>query len=89
MKYSLILVFTAAGIASACGSQKIKLAAAPGQESIVRDGVPALISSKQNVVMIKPNNQILKGNARPAFTVVVRNQGQKPVTLSEENITAI
>jgi hypothetical protein len=31
----------------------------------------------------------LKGNARPAFTVVVRNQGQKPVTLSEENITAI
>ncbi len=89
MRFSSILLFAIAGFTAACGSQKIKLSAAPGQDSIVRDGVPALISKKRNIVMLKPNTQVLKGNARPAFTVVVRNHGTEPVTLSEASITAI
>lgn len=72
----------------ACASQKIQLSAAPGQEAIVRDGIPSLISKKKNLVMLRPNNQLLKGNARPAFTVAVRNLENKPQTLLEANINA-
>ena len=73
---------------SACASQRIELAAAPGQEAIVRDGIPSLVSKKHNLVMLRPNSQLLKGNPRPAFTVAVRNLGSKPETLLEANITA-
>jgi hypothetical protein len=89
MRIPLIFTLILASLSAGCSSQKIKLAASPGQESIVRDGVPALVSKKRNLVMLKPNTQVLKGNARPAFTVAVRNHGTQPITLLETNITAI
>lgn len=75
-------------VLTACASQRIELSAAPGQESIIRDGIPSLVSQKKNLVMLRPNSQLLKGNPRPAFTVAVRNLGAKPETLLETNITA-
>jgi hypothetical protein len=71
-----------------CASQKIALVPAADQEAIVRNGVPALISRKKHLVMLRPNTRLLKGNARPAFTLVVRNQSTKPETLFESSITA-
>ena len=73
---------------SGCTSQRIDLAAGPGQEAIVRDGVPALVSKKRHLVMLRPNNRLLKGNARPAFTLVVRNMGGSSETLLESKISA-
>jgi hypothetical protein len=72
-----------------CSSpQKVSLMAAPDQESIVRNGIPALISQKKNLVMIRPNTRLLRGNSRPAFTLVVRNQGRSPITLHEADVSA-
>ncbi len=82
----LVTLFTPFVVA--CASQKIQLTAAAGQESLVRDGIPSLVSKKKNLVMLRPNDQLLKGNARPAFTVAVRNLGPKPETLLEANINA-
>ena len=84
--YSLLLGLSVA--VAGCAAQRIDLAAGPGQDAIVRDGVPALVSKKRNVVMLRPNSRLLKGNSRPAFTVVVKNQGDRPETLLETNITA-
>lgn len=72
----------------ACSTHEIKLAAGAGQEAIVRDGIPALVSRKKHVVMLRPNNVLLKNNPRPAFTVVVRNAGSSPETLLMSEVTA-
>ena len=37
-----------------CQSDRISLTAGPSQQAIVRDGVPALVSNKQNTVMLRP-----------------------------------
>lgn len=88
MRTNHFLALCCTVLLSACASQRIELAAAPGQEAIIRDGVPSLISKKKNIVMLRPNSKLLKGNPRPAFTVAVRNLGPKPETLLEANITA-
>ncbi|MCC7251618.1 hypothetical protein [Hyphomicrobium sp.] len=64
------------------------MAAAPGQESIIRDGVPALVSRKKHVVMLKPNSRVIDGSARPAFTIVVNNMSGAPHDLLESSISA-
>ncbi len=87
---ALVRLFLLACLAEGlgCASQKIALVPAADQEAIVRNGVPALISRKKNLVMLRPNTRLLKGNARPAFTLVVRNLGRSPETLFESSITA-
>jgi len=50
--------------------------------------MPALISKKRHLVMIRANTRLLPGGARPAFTVIVRNQGRGPETLLETGIRA-
>jgi hypothetical protein len=54
----------------------------------MRDGLPALISQKKHVVMLRPNTRLVQANARPSFTLVVRNQSKKPETLYESSIVA-
>lgn len=88
MRQSVIFAPLCALFLIGCASQTIQLSAAPGQEAIVRDGLPSLVSKKKNIVMLRPNTRLLKGNARPAFTVVVRNSGNKPETLFETGISA-
>jgi len=76
-------------IAAGCSQpQTIHLAAAPGQESIIRDGVPALVSRKQHVVMLRPNSRVIDGSARPAFTIVVNNMSGASHDLLESSISA-
>jgi hypothetical protein len=88
MFFLRILAISLCTAAMGCSTHEIKLAAAPGQESIVRDGVPALVSHKRHVVMIRPNSVLLKNSARPAFTVAVRNMGGRPEILRVSSITA-
>ena len=69
-----------------CASQQVQLTALPGQEQIVRDGKPALVSRKKHFVMLRPNSKMIKSNSRPAFTLVVRNLGVNPANLLISNI---
>lgn len=84
---ALVLILTAS-VALGCAPQRIELTAAPGQESMIRDGMPALISRKQHLVMLRPNKRLVAANARPAFTIAVRNFGNQPVTLYESGVSA-
>lgn len=76
------------GVAGCASVEHVQLSAAPGQEAIVRNGVPALISQKQNLVMLRPNSRQIDGGSRPAFTVAVLNMGKQPATLQETDIRA-
>jgi hypothetical protein len=88
MREKLPLALLCCVLAGCASSQKVLLTAGPDQQAIVRDGVPALISQKKHLVMLRPSARLIKGNARPAFTLVVRNQSSKPETLLESSITA-
>ncbi|AHB50350.1 hypothetical protein W911_14640 [Hyphomicrobium nitrativorans NL23] len=88
MREKLLLALLCCVLAGCASSEQILLTAAPDQQAIVRDGIPALISHKKHLVMLRPNNRLVKSGARPAFTLVVRNQGQSPETLFEASISA-
>jgi hypothetical protein len=84
-----LLIAVLCGVLSGCGSsQKIMLAPAPGQQALVRDGSPALVSQKKHLVMLRANDRLVKTGSRPAFTLVVRNLGDRAETLYETGITA-
>lgn len=64
------------------------LTAAPDQQSIVRNGISVLASTKKHIVMLRPNSRLVGANDRPAFTIVVKNQGRTPETLLESSVRA-
>jgi len=67
---------------TACAPQKdsISLTAAPGQQAIIRDGVPALVSSKKNTVFLRPLDARQESGGRPKFVVAMYNRGNAPAT---------
>jgi hypothetical protein len=74
---------------SACSSNtRISLSAASNQESLTRDGVPALVSKQKYVVMLKPASAVIRSSGRPAFVVAVYNPTRKPTELHVAGISA-
>jgi len=84
----LLAAITAAIFLGGCSSHTIQLTPASDQQAIYRDGLPALVSQKKHVVMIRPNVRQVKGNSRPSFTVAVLNADRQPHTLFEKAISA-
>lgn len=85
-KWSLVLLCSV--LAGCAPSEQILLTAAADQQAIVRDGIPALVSQKKHLVMLRPNTRMLKSGTRPAFTLAVLNQGATSETLLEASISA-
>ena len=56
------------------------------QQAVVRDGVPALVSSWKNVVFLRPlaSHQVSYG--RPHFVVALLNRGKGAATLKVSDI---
>jgi hypothetical protein len=49
----------------------------PQQQSLMRDGQPALVSrQKSSVVLVRPASRQLQANGRPVFVVGINNLGQ-------------
>jgi hypothetical protein len=83
------LGLAAAFIVTGCASsEQVLLTASTDQQAIMRNGVPALISNKKNVVMLRPNSRQMPTGSRPAFTIAVFNAGKHPITLQESDIRA-
>lgn len=75
-------------LATGCASERVTLEAAPGQNAFYRNGVPALVSAKSHVVFLRPSSRLLRSGDRPAFTVAVKNLGNRPVTIFEQSVRA-
>lgn len=69
---------------SACAPQRdiISLAAAPDQQAMIRDGVPALVSSKKHAVFLRPTDARQESGGRPKFVVAMLNRGNAPATFN-------
>jgi hypothetical protein len=69
-------------------SERIALVASPAQQSLTRDGVPALLSAQKQVVMLRPVAASVRRGDRPTFVLAVYNRAKRPAELRVANITA-
>lgn len=91
MKSRLLLFSAAIALVSVAGcatSDQISLVAAADQLALTRDGVPALISRKNHVLLLRPNSRQIKSSSRPSFTIAALNAGSTPQELFERAISA-
>jgi hypothetical protein len=103
MKYSLInrwgalmrgsywyfcLIFGLCPLLGCASNARISLSAAPNQESLTRDGVPALVSKQKYVVMLRPAAAVVRSSGRPSFVVAVYNPTKAPTELRVSGISA-
>src|SRR5262249_27688620 len=75
-------------LSGCASSEHISLMAAPSQQSMTRDGVPALLSTQRQLVMLRPVQASVRRGDRPAFVVAVYNRGRTPTDLLVRNISA-
>jgi hypothetical protein len=74
------------GIAALCAAlggcvtaETVQFKASPQQQSMVRDGQPALISrQKSSVVLVRPASRQLQAGGRPVFVVGINNLSKTP-----------
>lgn len=69
---------------SSCTAPKDTFSLTPsaGQEAMVRDGVPALVSSKRHIAFIRPAASQQASADRPRFVIALLNRGKQPATFS-------
>ena len=68
--------------------QRLSLEPSAGQQSLTRDGESALISAKQNVVMIRPADGSVAAGDRPAFVVLIGNMTSQRLDFSPNMLSA-
>jgi hypothetical protein len=82
--------FAFAALCDGCASHEVaNFQARAGQESIVRDGRPALVSRANNsIVMIAPAVRQFRSGGRPVFVVGIYNLSQAPLGFRVADISA-
>ena len=62
----------------------------PQQQSMMRDGQPALVSrQKSSVVLVRPASRQLQANGRPVFVVGINNLGKQPIEFRVGQVAAL
>jgi hypothetical protein len=62
----------------------------PQQQSMMRDGQPALVSrQKSSLVLVRPASRQLKANGRPVFVVGINNFSKGPVDFRVSQVEAV
>src|SRR6202012_4240619 len=62
----------------------------PQQQTMMRDGQPALVSRQKNsLVLVRPAARQLQANGRPVFVVGINNLGKQPVDFVVAQVEAV
>ncbi|QFR34719.1 hypothetical protein [Ancylobacter sp. TS-1] len=87
MRAVAVLAVTLA-LAGCVTGERAEFKPSVGQEAIVRDGNPALVSMKpRSVVMVKPAKREMVPGGRPVYVIAAYNAGQESTLLAVSNIT--
>ena len=75
-------------VAGGCAAPRDDFSLRPsaGQQALVREGVPALLSSKRNTVFLRPLAPQQEANGRPRFVIAMLNRGKAPATFNVSSI---
>jgi hypothetical protein len=85
----IVVVILAATCSGCVTGEKVSFLPTQNQEQIIRDGNPALVSKRQNsIVLIRPAGRQIPSNGRPVFVVGVTNLTKAPITFRVANIEA-
>src|ERR1700710_123126 len=61
----------------------------PNQQTLMRDGQPALVSRQKNsLVLVRPASRQLQANGRPVFVVGINNIGKQPIEFQVAQVEA-
>lgn len=83
-----IMIVGTALMLAGCVTETAQFKPLAGQETIVRDGQPALVSKKPNsVVLIRPAQRQFERGGRPIYVVAIMNAGRAPVLVTTKGIT--
>src|SRR5689334_7414199 len=82
---------TAIALAALCAgcvtSEKVQFQASADQRAIVRDGNPALVSTKKNsIVMLRPASRQFQAGRRPVFVLAIYNNTNSPLDFRMSNV---
>jgi hypothetical protein len=70
-------------IVSGCFAEVAKFSPQIGQEAIVRDGVPAMVSRKPySIVMLRPAKRQFQAGARPSYVLAIFNPTNRPLNFT-------
>jgi hypothetical protein len=62
----------------------------PQQQTMMRDGQPALVSRQKNsLVLVRPASRQLQANGRPVFIVGINNLGKDPIDFRVSQVEAV
>jgi hypothetical protein len=86
-------VVVAFGVAALCAgcvtTESVQFQASPGQQALIRDGQPAIVSTKKNsIVMIRPASRQFRLGGRPVFVLAIYNRTAGPEEFRIANVHA-
>lgn len=88
MRVIFFVVAVSIALIGCASSDQLTLIADESQTALTRDGVPALLSNKKHVVMLRPVSRAIDSGSRPSFVIAVNNRSKKPTDLRINRITA-
>lgn len=88
----VVVSLLAAALLSGCVTNEVvKFSATnPNQQSMVRDGRPALVSRQKNsIVLVSTANRNVQTNGRPVFVVGITNMSKQPIDFRVEQVEVV
>ena len=85
----IVVAFALAGLCAGCvTTETVQFQAAADQQSLVRDGKPALVSTRQNsMVIVRPASRQFQIGGRPVFVVGIYNRSAKPLNFRVDDVS--
>ncbi|WP_126397874.1 hypothetical protein [Blastochloris tepida] len=84
-----MLVLAVASVLGACVHERVAFQAGPDQQSITRDGQPAIVSRrKSSIVLVRAAAREFAAGARPVFVVGINNLTKQPLEFRVADIEA-
>lgn len=82
-----IVVAMAALCAGCVTTESVQFQASSGQQALIRDGQPAIVSTKKNsIVMVRPAGRQFQIGGRPVFVVAIYNRTTTPQEFRVSNV---
>jgi hypothetical protein len=83
------VIAAALSVAGCATKETVQFQPSTEQQSLVRDGVPAIVSRRANsIVLVRPAAREFRSGARPVFVVGIYNLGKTPINFRVATVEA-
>src|SRR6516225_4143698 len=85
-----VSVMLAAAVAGCARMETAHFEARPGQQALVRDGQPAIVSRlKNSIVIVRPASREFQAGTRPVYVVAINNLTNAPQQFSVAKVSVV